>query len=88
MNLQSHRIAKYRKNKDHNDSPTGDGRAGRGLSHDNPIEIDLVSDGGPSRRGGDVSERQGSATFAGFTAHRAAAHHGEPQFATNDMGDG
>lgn len=56
MNLQNHRNTKYRKNKEKKEIPHGEPRAGRGLSHDDPIEVDLASEEDPSGNGGEILE--------------------------------
>ncbi|TDZ49765.1 hypothetical protein CTRI78_v007871 [Colletotrichum trifolii] len=57
MNLQTFRNAKYRTNINTKDSATEeDTTAGRGLRNDSSIEVVLVSDGAPSRNGGEMAE--------------------------------
>ncbi|WQF75110.1 hypothetical protein CDEST_00124 [Colletotrichum destructivum] len=84
MNLQHFRNAKYRKNKDNKDSTAEDTLAGRGLSHDNPIEVDPVSDGDPSHNGDEIPESRRSVTVASFTAQHGTTDEGVPQLASND----
>ncbi|KAL3295969.1 hypothetical protein RB213_011402 [Colletotrichum asianum] len=73
MNLQNHRNTKYRKNKEKKEIPHGEPRAGRGLSHDDPIEVDLASEEDPTSNGGEILESRRSATVASFTFDHAAA---------------
>ncbi|KAL0938598.1 uncharacterized protein CTRU02_205208 [Colletotrichum truncatum] len=63
LNLQQHRNAKYRKNKKTTNEPS---RNGRGLSHDNPIDLDLVVDESSNRRAADTPNTPRSETVPGF----------------------